>query len=754
MKQNLKGGVSLLLAVLLLACGLTGCGGEEAPLTTFLPYAELDVADESVPTGTVCENARWQLLWDASTKRVSFADKATGALWGQVPAEAAEPARDESGRVKKNHPQMESALYVVYQDPNSFDDVTAYSYTGAVQSGEVYTERIENGLRVTYDFYDLEIAVPVDFTIADGSFSVSVDPTKIFEGEICKAHSVALAPFLCGLKNDAENSWLFLPDGSGAVVRPLSSGGVGVVDKQDVFGREFAYQSFSRLPETAQVYLPVFGAKKGNNALFAVLSSGAESASLNWTVGSDNIGYSTIYPQFTIRGFRYIRRPENFVTTTTLGAFKIFGEGIVTKPVSVTYFSLSGENADLDGMADCYRDYLTQTGGLKAAAQDEGVAAFKYVGALMQPAFFAGIPTKKLFPLTTTAQAETMTNELADAIGADISVTLAGFGKSGVDPGQVAGGFTVAGKLGGAKGMRKLSAALAAKNIPSYLDFDLLSFTKRGAGFSKRSAATYPDGQVVKYTTFDDIGGGTNDDRIFVLSRAGISRAAARVAKRAASLDLFGVSYASLSQFLSSDYTVQSSYVGGGMSEDVAACFDVARTAGYGTLASAPNVYAALSADRLADVPLYSSNFVMTSYDVPFYALVFKGYRPMSAVSLNLCADRQDALLRCVEAGVAPGYTLYYQTDPSLASSDHSFLYGGHYAGNRDEIIADVEGLADFLRSVAGVAVSDYTRLGDTASRTTYENGVWAIVNFGDAPLETEFGAVPAKSYLTGRAQN
>ena len=81
----------------------------------------------------------------------------------------------------------------------------------------------------------------------------------------------------------------------------------------------------------------VFGAKKGDNAVFGIITSGAEKASLEWSIGSSNIGYSSIYPEFRIRGFNYIKRPENYVTTTTLGAFKIFSKGIVTDKISIKY---------------------------------------------------------------------------------------------------------------------------------------------------------------------------------------------------------------------------------------------------------------------------------------------------------------------------------------------------------------------------------------------------------------------------------
>lgn len=752
MKKYILSFLSLLMA-LTLAVSMAGCGNEATPLQTFLSYSEQSFDSDYTSTGIVCENDNWQLVWDNVTKRVSFVEKATGYVWGQIPQEAAEPQYQENGSIKKNHPQLESVVQVIYQDPKSFDDVTAYSYSAAVQSGGVYAEKVDNGLKVTYEFLENEFSVPVEYTIEEDSFKITVNPTQISEGEEFKIHSVAVAPFLCGMKNDAENSWLFIPDGSGSVIEPFVSDGVGSIGSKFVYGKDLSHQSYTKANPEEQINMPVFGAKKGDNAILAVISSGSETASLNWNIGSTNIGYSSIYPEFRIRGYSYIQRPENFVTTTTLGAFKVFSDGIVTKPIEITYFSLSGDKADINGMAECYRKYLIENSGLEKSEKEEKIATFKYIGAVIQPDFIVGIPTEKLFPLTTTKQALSMTEELISGVGNDINIQLLGFGKSGVDIEEVAGGFTVAGKLGGAKGMKNLVKALNEKGINSFMDFDLVSFKKSGSGFSKSNVAVYHGGQVVKYTSFDTVSKMANQDRFFVLSRNSLFTAANKVNEKAEKLGLFGISYASLSKVAYSDYGQQKYYICGDMAEDVSKIYNSSAEAGFNTLSTGANVYAAVSSDYINDVPIYSSDYIVSAYDVPFYQLVFKGYRPMSSVSLNLCSNKDDALLRCVESGISPSYTLYYNFDKEIVTNAHSFIFGSHFAGNREEITTTLNSVKDYLDSVEGAAITDYVRLSQTASVTEFDNGVYTVVNFGDTEIQTAYGNVPAKSYITGRGE-
>ena len=189
------------------------------------------------------------------------------------------------------------------------------------------------------------------------------------------------------------------------------------------------------------------------------------------------------------------------------------------------------------------------------------------------------------------------------------------------------------------------------------------------------------------------------------------------------------------------------------MAEDVSKIYNSTAKAGYKTLSSSANVYAAVSSDYINDVPLYSSNYKISSYDVPFYQMVFKGYRAMSSVSLNLCSDKQNALLRCIESGISPSYTLYYNFDKELVTNEHTFVFGSHFEGNKEDIITTINSIKGYLDSINGAAITDYIRLSDVSSVTKFDNGVFVVVNFSDAEITTDYGKVPARSYITGRGE-
>jgi len=698
--------------------------------------------------GMVCENERWQLCWDAAKKRVSFEDKATGVVWGPTPNEAVKTAENSDGMPVKSHPQVESDLLVYYHNPATQEEKVALSATDAVAVDGIYTQRMDNGLRVIYDFIELEIAVPVEYTIEENRFLITVRPESIADNGESYVTAVALAPFLCGIENSRKDAWMFLPDGSGALIAPTELGTVGTIGSADIYGGDLAVHAYDYLSTVQQLSMPVYGVKKGEAALLAVIDSGAEAASLAWNIGSTNIRYSSVYPVFRIRGYSLIEAPRGF--SSPLTEIKVFAKEISTVPLRVAGYPLFGKSADIAGMAHTYQSYLIQHGGLTQRAKSEKYAAFKFVGGLELPGLILGLPTIKLFPLTTTDDAIHMAEELTAELGTNFYVSLVGFGTSGADVGKFAGGYTVADVLGGEKGMRELTGAFQKSGLDCFMDFNLVAFKKASSGFSKSDVAVLPNGQIAWFSSFNTVTRDKNNDRFFLLSRDRLNDAAGTLMKRAGVLGLTGVSLDSLSHTAYSDYASQKAGVSAEMSDAVTSLFQTVRQGGLRVLADSANDYAVVAADAVIDAPLYSSGYDFSFADVPFYEMVFKGFIPMSSVSINLCADEDDALLRCVEVGISPSYTLLCNYDRELITSQHSFVFSSAFAGVKERAVRSVKELAKYLESVRGATISGYT-LRENVRITQFDNGVYTAVNYGNQIAETEYGDIPPRAFVTGR---
>ena len=77
------------VVILCLTCAcFAGCGSNKNRAIYLPRYNEDAFSSNYSESGVVTENEYWELIWDNSKKLVSFRDKQTGNLWGQIPEKA------------------------------------------------------------------------------------------------------------------------------------------------------------------------------------------------------------------------------------------------------------------------------------------------------------------------------------------------------------------------------------------------------------------------------------------------------------------------------------------------------------------------------------------------------------------------------------------------------------------------------------------------------------------------------------------
>lgn len=735
---------------LLFTITAAGCAGSTPDeVVDTLRYDDVSYDSETIADGVVFENDAWQLVWDDARKAVNFVEKATGNVWSNSPQEY---INQEGGK----NMLVDSPLHVYYHYPTNMSEETLTFSKSMISSydGDIYLQKLDNGLRVVYDFMSSSIAVPVDYTLEGDHFSITVDPTQIADDGENIVTAVAVAPFICGVQNDAEDSWIFIPDGTGAIIEPDTLSAIGDVNASDhlvpFYGSDLTVQKYYNSSVTQQLTMPVIGVKKGDKALLSIIDEGAEASSLAWRVGSTSLGYSTAYSVFRIRGFSLVTPPRGYPTTAAY--IRVFEDYISTKKQKTDYYALNGDDASLVGMANTYRDYLVENAGFKKSDIAQKAVALKYIGGVIQPDFFLGLPTTKLFPLTTMTQAQTMTEAFAETLGSDFYIDLVGFGTSGIDIGKHGGGYTVAKGMDGTDGLVRFSDAMAEMGLDWYMDFDLISFKKSANGYSTtNNGVRWMDGQTAYFTGFESVKLSRDEsERFYILARKDLVGAADKLINKAAELKLKGISLGSVSNTVYSDFDTPDTVMCAGMQKDVATILDNVDAAGYAHLANAANDYAVAGSDAVIDAPLYSSNYDIADKDVPFYQMVYRGYVPMNSVSINLCADESDALLRCVSAGIAPSYTLTYNYDNELITNEQTMIFGSSYEGNKEKIESAHSDIKDYLKSIDGATVAGYDVISGDVRATRFSNGVYVVVNYGDTAVSTAYGTVEAGGWITG----
>ena len=698
----------------------------------------------------IAENDRYTLIWNEKTKGISLTEKATGSVWGTSPEEPEVPKLDDRGDPVTRHPRVDSVLLVEYMSADTGNIDSVISNTAVVKNGRVNCRAIENGIRVEHYFDEVEFMIPIDYVLRNDGVLLTIDPTQIQENAN-KIVSISVAPFWCAAENDMQNSYLLVPSGSGALVYPKSVSQQGTNYSSFVYGTDPSIEVWDKPSADKAVRLACYGVKTGNTATLAIIESGAESAVINVTYGSKALGYSSVYSSFVLRGY------TNNIADLMPGESvknQIYTDNFIRTPLSIGFYPLTGNNSNYIGMASFYRDYLKKNEGMKQGGKESSLN-LNIIGGAMTLKSFLGVPYKTLLTTTTTDQAIDIIKKL-EKEGIKPTVKLTGFGENGISVGKLAGGFKVASKLGGNKGINKLADYCDDLGIKTYLDFDLINFSSASGGFSTFSDSALCASKKIAYQYDFDIAvrGRNENSRYRLLSRSSLIGCADKLYEKTSDLKISGYSFDTLSNVAYSDYSDRAStysYSKGNMAKDVAKILSKAKKQ---ILASDANDYAAIKADIVFDAPTYSSQSDIFDEDIPFYAMVFKGSIPLACESINLSANPSKSILRAIEGGYGLSYTVIKNYDKALIDIETKYFYNSCFEDIYDDILNTANELSDYYEKIEGASIVGHSILEDGLRCTEYDNGITVYVNYGENDAVTPFGNVPSGGYVIGGGDN
>ena len=697
----------------------------------------------------IAENENYRMEWVSSNCSVSLTDKKTGQSWGTTPVSDGEPELDIFGLPLKKHPQVESALVVEYLNDSTDVEEQTVSYTGAVSEGRVSAELIENGVRVKYYFDSVEIMVPVEYVLREDSVAISIDAKEIEENNF-RVTSIAITPFWCSAKNDEENSYLFIPSGSGAVVYPETLSQTGVTYTEQVYGKDPVMKT-DDLPATRQsVRLPVYGAKTGDRATCAIIEEASESAVIEAKIGSSAIQYSGVCAKFQVRG--YSPNLAQFMQGLEK-QLNIYSNSMVDTKMTVGFYPLTGENADYSGMAEVYRNYLKENSGLNQT-EDDSAWNITFIGGKTVIKSFLGIPYNDVLPATTLEQAGEILRELSESTDIPINARLVGFGETGLGIGSYAGGYSINKNLGSLSELSDLTDFCSENNINLYFDFDIFSLKGSSAGYSKLFDTAYSS--LNKIADLYEYNVATRsrieDTKYNLLKRELLVEAGEKLLDKIKKWNISGISLSSLSNTAYSDYSEKDSvryYSKSQMGSDVTEIFKNVSEK-YKTASSDANAYAAVMSDTVYDVPLSSSEELSFSADIPFYEMVFKGYVHMSGTSVNMASDSDTQILKSVESGTGLAFTLCNEWSNEFIDNTGYEFFGSEYSGIKEEIKENYSSLSVYYKAVNGAETEHHAILENGLRETVFSNGVKVYVNYSDTDKDSQLGKVPAGGFLWG----
>lgn len=741
--------LAVLLGVVLVLSSV--CAVYAAPTgQTAEPYEKTIVSGEGDDQVTftfkeMASNDRFVLAIDEVSTYISLTDKTTGQTWYSNPPIAVSTDPYVEGIAKTD---IRSILHLSYTN-SSLKVKETNSYSGSVMKESYEIKKVDDGVRVDYNFEEVKVIIPVQYTLTEDGMKAEILYSEMKEESTNVINTIDFLTYF-GAAGEKDEGYMIVPDGSGAIIEFNNDKNVdSMMYKKPIYGADQAITTETDIvsSRSENITLPVYGMVKNGYGFLAEVVSGAETAYLEAaTSGNRLIGaYNVIYTSADYRVTYEL--PLNGQVGSETSNARYNAEDAVTLDSYAVQFHFSDTNqTTYTSLASTYREILTERGWLKKGEITDTFYT-EFYGAVSKKKSFIGILYTARETLTSFEEAQAILQDLQDGGVDNISVQYVNFSND-FFTNDIEIELSPSGSLGGKKGLTSLLSYAEENGIGVSAAADFMTIKTGGNG----------------YNTFWDVADAINISpiEVFPVSLNGNTfntskrpyklidpqKYAKGISSLTKAIEKFG--YTSL-YFDDEAVQLYSDLAPGGFQADRTSVEQVKQFAALGEAGASitmsnPNAYLFAVADELVNIPVCSSKEILFDGDIPFLQTVLRGMMNFGGESMNITDVSDEAFLRHLEYGTNIRYALINATSESLLNTDHTFLYSATYDNFKDQIKERYTVVKEYSEAVGDATIEAHSRENGVAI-TTYSNGTKVYVNYNDEAVTIDGQTVDGMSY-------
>lgn len=672
-------------------------------------------------------NGNLSISIDEETCYITVTDNTTGAVWVSNPSD---PQVDEY-TTNSIVNDLKSQIIVTYYDTDNKRAVIG-SHISSVKRKTFKITKSENKIRVDYDFSrkNEKFIIPVEYSVEGGSFRTTVLVNEIKEYGDVKVGEIALLPYFFHALSSDEG-YIFIPDGSGALVDLSLLTKALPAYKQRVYGRDLALAFYFQEGNMKDIMLPVFGMRKNGTTAYAIVNGNEAAANINAECAGTTSTYSRAYASFTYRVFDTVTiagsdwRQKNYITAA---------KNVEKVDFSVEYrFIGNGEYTDI---AANYREHLKNNGVLskKISNEEKLTAALKAYGTTEIRDSFLGIPYTKTVVATSFEDISNMLTELNSDKSKNIAVFLQDFDKN-TRSGKYPNSTKWMSQVGGKKGYASLLNEFG-ETTRFFRTTDLIYGKSQGLDwFNQSGFAKMASNDLIQRTEYSPVTYELLKTKAYALNNSNLLKKTNKVFKKSANVkDRVGLALEDFANNVYSDYN-EKRFVSRTEMQDVFK--KVASNAVDKKLDIAlegANQYLLGVTDIHYNVPVSSSNLIISSKSVPFFQLVVHGYANLTTEPINLESDSEKLFLQSMEYGMVPCFAVTGVSNSTLRRTAYKNLFNTCFKDISNDLKVKFEKSAELIDKIYNSTIVSNTNNG-TLGVTKYENGITVVVNYSESSV-------------------
>lgn len=619
--------------------------------------------------------------------------------------------------------------------------------------------------------------IPIEFTLNDDNLVVRIPSGEIeyprdipvdfevdFEAENVKdafvynyagrrdtfsLHELSVLRYF-GAAPSGHDSYILVPDGSGALINIDDRQRNSFVYNKQVYGRDKSIPFESRLANIEQTaHLPVFGIKQGDRALFVIIEEGETLANIRVNLAQDRQPYNMVFPVFNPIPFWY-------------RDFRMYQNRAYQGDFQIRYAFLEGEKASYVGMAKYYQNYLFEKGILhKRNPVGQMPLYLELIGAIHRHRPVFGIPTDVYYSLTTVDQAKEIVGQLAAEGVNNVRLRYTGWLKGGMWH-YYPKDARLEHVLGTTDDLKALQSVLIAGGGELYPDVSLLQIYRDRLldDFSAHDDASRDlSGMPARDLEFDPVTLMPDDRRYnYILSPF---RLPDLVRKFMDSYrKMFGFQALSLNRVgeeINSDFRKEEGKtVDRQQAADIieSVLYELDNNRGIALMLEGGNAHILKYANDIINMPLTHSGHNVIDRSVPFMQIVLRGFIDFAGSPINLSDDYREDFLRSVETGSNLHFKWMYREQSILKGTEFNHLLGVHYKNWLRRAVELYQKVNSELGHLQGLTIIDHEKLQESVFMTTFANGHRVIVNYQIQPVNVMGITIDGRDFRLMRGAN
>ena len=614
------------------------------------------------------------------------------------------------------------------------------AFVGAGYTAEAWEQDVlENKLDVA-DKKNRCIRLSLEYTLSDGALCVCIPRESIlYDKNAIALLDVSVLPNL-GATKVGSDGYLFVPDGSGALIYPTANKTNVPVYTKPVYGEDITLNSNKQETVSSEtIRFPVYGFYNGSASCAVVIEEGDAVASICAEPGNVTSEYYKIYPTFSL-----LQKQQETESVMNLSGQLLYQAEPLNSDIELCCLFTEESNGYTD-MAREYQAYLSER--VKTVEANYSLY-IEMVGAAEYATTRFGIPVKAFKSLATYKQTETILGELLDSGVKNIQLGYSDWANNGANN-SLYDRLTPLKTLGNDEEWNGLLAFLKKNNIPFYplAEFQYVSHDRKFDGFSvNRDTAKTLKKNVALRANYDlaTLNSATLA-KTWIVSPSRYEVLATGYLEDSTKLGLSGTDVGSFGETLYSDFAEKAMFDRQESSRAIVKTMEKFKNANMAISVTAGNAYALPYASVIKEMPMASGGHYLLDQDVPFYAIALHGLIPYTTPALNLSASYELDVLRAAECGALPYYRLIAEDNSALKDTDMN-LYSVSYIDWRADIQNDYARLSAVLGDCANSGIVSHQKEGELVT-VRYENGQIVYVNYGDEAVTVDGLVVAARDF-------